>query len=360
MTTLLPVFNYTQTLLLVAQHLIWKKPYTVGVLNQNWLLMPIIAGTCKELQTWLMYDRIWLPQLQALMYKPNLKLSVTYCSLLHRSMLVQCSRNPKQHNVSWKIAGMLMESKFSLMKKFEVYNTLNTQFGGLQLGQHMYQDASGKARSRIDYVTIWMAIDRDYRFGMSGIWNQMPQASVAATELFRYNVGPEGTLQFDLNTVLYLFDSLGTTKTTTITTSWAVQKKGKKAKWALWDTCCTTLDLTLPSYPDNTWGEHCFTMLKPYPTCSRADVLRDTTHPNFFVIDPPSIDVELDAGDALLCVMGVLGVEGNRCGVPFARLRIDIGIAQEEEDVSTDVPSELRFREASMTHFFQAIQQKWQ
>jgi len=58
--------------------------------------------------------------------------------------------------------------------------------------------------------------------------------------------------------------------------------------------------------------------------------------------------------------MGVLGVQGNRNSVPFVRLRIDIGTAQEDEHVRSDLPSELQFREASLTHFFKTMKQKLQ
>jgi len=118
-----------KTLLLVALYLAWRKPCNMQVFHQNVLHLPMIAATCKALQKWLMHDSIWLEQLQALMYKKDMRLSETFCNLMHRTMIQHRRRNPELHQVAWKMAGMLMESDFAIITNFELYNTFSSQFG---------------------------------------------------------------------------------------------------------------------------------------------------------------------------------------------------------------------------------------
>ncbi len=113
----------TQALLLVGLTMAWLKPCNMQVFHQNVLLLPMLAATCKELRKWLMHDRIWLPQLQALTYKRNLQLSETFCFLIHRSILVQRMRNPELRQVAWKIARMVMQSDIVLVTNVELYST---------------------------------------------------------------------------------------------------------------------------------------------------------------------------------------------------------------------------------------------
>ncbi len=121
-----------------------------------------------------------------------------------------------------------------------------------------------------------------------------------------------------------------------------------------WDTCCNDWNLTSLTYRDNRWRVHGFAMLKPYPTYPTPDILPPERR-------TPSIDVVLRKGDALICIIGLLNVPGNRCGVPFARIKFDIGTFQNDDfDVGNLLRSEQLFREASVRHFFEAMNKKLQ
>jgi hypothetical protein len=66
--------------------------------------------------------------------------------------------------------------------------------------------------------------------------------------------------------------------------------------------------------------------------------------------------VDLDTGDVLQLILGVLD---NTHGVPFARLTIDIGTAQENYlSVDRELKSELVFKEASLKNFFHGLRLK--
>lgn len=345
----------TQTLLLVAQHMAERKPWNMQAFHINMLHLPMIAVTCKTLQAWLMHDSIWLPILRALMYKRDFRLSETFVCLIFRSMVLQRKRNPELQQVTWKMACMLNKCERVITTNLWVYSTFQREFSWLfdLLGRHnKYYDADNEQVAYEDSIPIYPKGERYLGFGMCDIWRGMPlHLSRQATELFQCKVTPEGTLLFCLNTTLYLVNSDDIDEETgapPLTVSWGVQKQHKKGYWVMWDTSCD-FDITKQTYVANRWGSHEPGILNLYP----ADLLPRRYR-------TPSVEVELDTGDVLHLILGVLdNTHGVSFGVPFARLTIDIGTAQENYlSVDRELKSELVFKEASLKKFFDGLRLK--
>jgi hypothetical protein len=118
----------TQTLLLVALYMAERNPYNLQTFYENMVYLKMIARSRKGLQNWLMHDSIWLPQLQALMYSPDSRLSNTFCCLLHTAMVLTRQRNPEPQNAAWFMARTLIQSERMITTNLHLHSNFHNQF----------------------------------------------------------------------------------------------------------------------------------------------------------------------------------------------------------------------------------------
>jgi len=311
------------------------------------------------LHKYLMHNQTWLCQLQALMYRQNMQLSGAFCALIHNAMLKKLRENRGEtENIAYKIVRKFMTSKWSIYTSMRLYNTftdrLDGMLGFLQNGQHWFLDEQGDAQSLAYLIPV---CDKSSKvFSCASIWPEIPMdpLTLAALEFWQC-LGDKNssTLLFLLNTELFLHeeDENGFVApenfTATLTLSWSVLKAGKqKPYWVLWDTCCEEeWDITQQDFDDNSWRWDDTSFLSEYPA-HRQHRLPWTTK---------CVDVNLDLGDKLVCVVGLLGEDGNRNGIPFARLLFEIEFDQDEADIVYVCRSEETFKQASLLQWLKTM-----
>ena len=359
-----PIADTTLVLLVIAVTMCQQTRSLGNVLavHENVLLVPKIAATCKMLHKYLMHNQTWLGQLQSLMYRQNMQLSGAFCTLIHNAMLKKLRENRGEtKDIAYKIVRTFMTSKWSIYSSLRLYDTftdrLNGMLGFLQNGPHWFVDEAGDAISLQYLIPIWSKSCTV--FSCASIWPEIPQDAytLAALELWQCEVDESNsTLLFRLNTEMFLHeeDENGFVSpenfTATLTLSWSVLKGSvgnTKPYWVYADTCCEgEWDTSQQDFDDNSWNMDATTSFLPeYPAQRQYDLPWTTK----------CVDVNLDIGDKLVCVVGLLGEDGNRNGIPFARLLFEIETEQEEVDIAYVCRSEQEFQQASLLQWLRTM-----
>jgi hypothetical protein len=120
-----------------------------------------------------------------------------------------------------------------------------------------------------------------------------------------------------------------------------------KPYWVYADTCCQAeWDIEQQDYHDNSWDiDETISFLPEYPAAWHLHVPWTTR----------CVDVRLDIGDKLVCVVGLLVEDDNRNGIPFARLIFEIEAEQADVDIAYVCRSEQQFQQASLVHFLRTM-----
>jgi hypothetical protein len=143
-------FDKTQALLLVAQHMAERKPYDFYTFYENMVYLRMIALLGKTLHNWVIHDSLWLPQLQALMNSPDLRLK------LHTAMVLTRKRNPELQNAAWFMARMFIQSERMLATNLHLHPNIHEQFNwiSLMLGPNIYYEG-GRQMEWQHTLPIW-------------------------------------------------------------------------------------------------------------------------------------------------------------------------------------------------------------